>query len=253
MKKAVIFSLFVLVTLGLNAQDSSSDIMNKSRQTMKVGTFEAVASLTITDSKGRTRERINITASKSFNDGTEKRLIRFLSPAEVKGTSILIFDYDKGRDDMWIYLPALKRTRRIVSSDKGKSFMGSEFTNADMSSPPVEDFSHKILSSSEGEWLIESKPIDLDKEDEYGYSRKLSYISKENMLVRKMEFYNFDNELYKTIEIKDFLKVSDNRYIIKHMIANNIIKNRSSEIILTDIRTGTEIRDELFTLANLEK
>ena len=192
MKGTLIFTIALFAALNLQAQDSATEIMEKSRQTMKVGSFEAVASLTITDSKGRIRERKNITASKSYDDGTEKRLIKFLSPAEVKGTSMLIFDYDIGQDDMWIYLPALKRTRRIVSSDKGKSFMGSEFTNSDMSSPPVEDFEHILLSNSDNEWLIESKPIDMDKEDEYGFLRKLSYISKEDMLVRRIEFYNFE-------------------------------------------------------------
>ena len=64
---------------------------------------------------------------------------------------MLIFDYEDKSDDMWILLPSLRRTRRIVSSEKGKSFMGSEFTNADMSKPDLNDFTFKILGSAEAD------------------------------------------------------------------------------------------------------
>jgi len=251
MKKAVILFLLISLPLIIMGQDKASEIMDRSRDAMKVESFEAVASLKITDSKGRIRERSNITASKSFEDGTEKRLIRFLSPADVKGTTMLIYDYDKGQDDMWIYLPALNRKRRIISSEKSKSFMGSEFTNADMSSPPTEDFTHRIIEDNKDEYIIESIPIDSNKEDEYGYTRKLSFIDKENLVASKMDFYNTFNELFKTIEIKNTTKVSNNKYIISNMTANNFDNGRSSEIIMEDIRTGTSIRDELFDVERL--
>ena len=218
---------------------------------MKVESFEAIASLNIIDSKGRVRERSNVTASKSYDDGTEKRLIKFLSPADVEGTTMLIYDYDQGQDDMWIYLPALKRTRRIVSSEKGKSFMGSEFTNADMSSPPTEDFDHTIIDESDNYYVIESKPVDRDKEDEYGYSRKISTIKKNNYVVSKMDFYDSYNELFKTILIKDVREISGEKFIISHMTAENFSNARSSEIVMSEIRAGTQIRDELFDVTKL--
>lgn len=253
MKRAVILTLLLGISFILSAQETAVSIMTKSREVMKVGSFEAVAKLTIKDSRGRTRERSNITASKTFADGTEKRLIKFLSPADVEGTSMLIYDYDQGQDDMWIYLPALKRIRRIVSSDKGKSFMGSEFSNSDMSSPPIEDFNHKLLEENDKSWIIESVPVNTGLEDEYGYIRKISYINKSTYLLGEMQFFDFDNEMYKTIEIRETKKISDNKYIVTHMIANNTLKSRSSEIIMTEIRTGTAIKDELFSLAYLDR
>ena len=86
-------------------------------------------------------------ASKTFEDNTEKRIIKFISPAEVQGTGILIYDYENRPDDMWIYLPALRKTRRIVSREKSNSFMGSEFSNADMTAPSLEDFEYTLLGS----------------------------------------------------------------------------------------------------------
>ncbi|HCC70168.1 MAG TPA: hypothetical protein DEQ09_03325 [Bacteroidales bacterium] len=251
MKKIIILTLLIILPLFIMGQGTAEEIMDKSRDVMKVESFEAVASLKIIDSKGRIRERSNITASKSFNDGTEKRLIRFLSPADVKGTTMLIYDYEKGQDDMWIYLPALKRKRRIVSSEKNKSFMGSEFTNADMSSPPTEDFYHRIINENGNIYTIESKPVNREKEDEYGYSIKISVLDKNNYLIKKMDFYDSFNELFKTITIDKFEKVSDNHFIISHMMAENLSNGRSSEIIMSEIHTGTRLRDEIFNISNL--
>ncbi|HKL66666.1 MAG TPA: outer membrane lipoprotein-sorting protein, partial [Bacteroidales bacterium] len=251
MKKAIILSLLVTIPLLSSAQRRATEIMERSRDIMKVESFEAVSSLNITDSKGRVRERTNITASKSYDDGTEKRLIKFLSPADIEGTSMLIHDYDEGQDDMWIYLPALKRSRRIVSSEKGKSFMGSEFTNADMSSPPVNDFKHRLIDETDKNYIIESIPVSDKKADEYGYSRKVSIINRTNFIVNKMDFYNSFDELFKTILIKDVKSIEDSGYIITHMTAENFSNDRSSEIVMKDIRTGTAIRDELFNVSSL--
>lgn len=251
MKKAAILSVLLIIPLVSGAQDTAASIMEKSRQVMQVESFEAVSRLIITDPEGRVRERTNVTASKSYDDGTEKRLIKFISPADIEGTAILIYDYEEKRDDMWIYLPALDRTRRIASSEKSRSFMGSEFTNADMSSPPTEDFEHRIVEETADNYIIESIPLNREKEDEYGYARKLSTIGRDNYLVSKMDFYNARDEHFKTIVIKDVKEVEGSRFIISHMTAENFSNGRSSEIIMDEIRTGTAIRDEMFNVSNL--
>ncbi len=87
------------------------------------------STLKIYDNKGNVRVREVSNAMAKFS-GTTKTLFKFLSPPEVKGTTILIYDYENKDDDMWIYMPSLRKTRRIVATEKGKSFMGSEFSNA---------------------------------------------------------------------------------------------------------------------------
>ncbi len=253
-KKAVMSVIILLSAVVLQGQEpDGAEIMSKSRSVMTVNAFEAVSELNITDSRGNTRERTNITASKSYPDGTEKRLIKFLAPPDVAGTSILIYDYEKGQDDMWIYLPALKKTRRIISSDKGKSFMGSEFSNTDMSAPPIDDFNHRLLpaDADNSEWIVESVPADDRKEDEYGYSRKVSYISRDTYTLKKIEFYNFDNELYKVIKVEAIENAGNGKFIIRRMTAENLLNGKSSEIKMDNIRTGAEIDDNLFDINTL--
>ncbi len=217
--------------------------------------MSANINLTITEKNGASRNRTIKMTTKSYPDGMEKRFIRFIEPADIRGTSMLVLDHKNEMDEMWIYLPALKRTRRIVTSEKGKSFMSSEFSNADMSSPALSDFINRHMpgSGERNQWIIESKPLNDDKADEYGYSRKISYINKENYQVLKMEFYNFDNELFKAIEIKSIYPLSDGKYLIKDMTANNLLNNRKSEILFTDISAGVPVDDSFFTLQNLER
>jgi hypothetical protein len=229
--------------------------MNRSRELSLAGTISANISLTITEKSGAVRKRTISLTSKSYPDGTEKRLIRFVEPADVRGTAMLVNDRQKASDEMWIYLPALKKTRRIVSSEKGKSFMSSEFSNADMSSPTLSDFINRHASNSgkDNQWIIESVPVNEDKAEEYGYSRKVSHISMDNYQVQKMELYNFDNELFKVIEIKNTYPLPGGKYMIKDMLASNLVNSRKSEIVFSDIAAGINVDDSFFTLQNLER
>ncbi len=251
----------ILVTLLLPLLQAAAQlpdagqIMSKTRDLSITGSLRADVSLTITEKGGATRNRTISITSKSYADGLEKRFIRFIEPADVRGTAMLIVDNEKTADEMWIYLPALKKIRRIVSTEKGKSFMSSEFSNADISSPPVTDFSHRHLENSgtNNTWIIESTPVTEDKADEYGFSKRITYISIDKNQVRKMEFYNFDNELFKIIEIKSTLALPDGRYLIKDMLASNVITNRKSELLFSNINEGSKIDDTYFSLQNLER
>jgi len=236
-------------------QPDAGQIMSKSRDLSLIESMCATINLSITEKNGAIRNRTISMTTKSFPDGLEKRFIRFIEPSDIRGTSMLVVDNRNKADEMWIYLPALKKTRRIVSSEKGKSFMSSEFSNADMSSPSFSDFinKHSGKSGSVSQWIIESTPQNEDIADEYGYSRKVSYISKDKYQVQKMEFYNFDNELFKTIVIKSIFPLQDGKYMIKNMIASNLITDRKSEIIFTNINEQVKVDDSFFSLQNLER
>ena len=254
---AMIFVLLLMTLVGARAQDAKA-IVKLSHDAVKVSAFEAVSTLTITDSKGNQRIRKNTMASMSLPDGTEKRIIKFLSPAEVKGTGILIFDYPEKSDDMWIYLPALRKTRRIVSREKSKSFMGSEFSNADMTAPGLEDFSYAILGEEELEgklcYKLESVPLSSDLEDQYGYSKSIIWLDKNNYLVYRTQYFDFEDELFKTISNKKFEKMEDEKgsYMVTHMFAQNHSNKRSSEMIMEQVAVTTP-KTSYFTVLYLER
>lgn len=233
----------------------ADDILNKCRELSITNSFSATVNLTITEKSGAIRNRTISIISGSYRDGQEKRLIRFLEPADVRGTAMLIIDNKSIADEMWIYLPALKKTRRIVSSEKGKSFMSSEFSNSDMSSPALNDFinSHLDKPGNNKQWIIESTPASEKIADEYGFSRKISYIDSDKFQVTRMEYYNFDNQLFKVIEINGIYPLSGGRYLVKEMTAVNQLTGRKSRILFSEIKEGVKVDDAVFTVQNLER
>ena len=258
MMKTLLTALIVFSIISPSAGQTAREIVQKSRNAVKLSSFEAVSTLTITDSQGNERIRQNTMASKSFDDNTEKRIIKFISPAEVRGTGILIFDYENKADDMWIYLPALRKTRRIVSSEKSNSFMGSEFSNADMTAPSLEDFQYKLLGSEKIAetdcWKIESVPVNMDKEDEYGYSRSVIWIGKNDYIARKSEYSDYDGSLIKKIETLEFklLDSANDKYMVTDMVAENFRNGRSSRMKMDKIEI-TETDESYFTISYLER
>jgi len=252
----VLIAILLLPVIQAAAQEPDANaVMNKSREMSMIGSMSSEIRLSILEKNGSSRSRTISMTTKSFPDGQEKRFIKFLEPADVRGTAMLIIDNSNSADEMWVYLPALKRTRRIVSSEKGKSFMSSEFSNADMSSPATADFTNKHLEESgkNGKWIIESKPVNDEKADEYGYFRKISYLKMDKYQIEKMEFYNFDNEIFKIIEIRAIHQLPDGKYIVKDMSAENLLNKRKSEILMSKIVEGAKVDDSVFSLQNLEK
>jgi len=247
-----------LLLMGMPAGKAQNprDIIERSQEVVKISSFEALSTLTITDARGRERIRKSSMASMSFPDGSEKRIIKFLSPAEVKGTGILIHDYPEKRDDMWIYLPALRKTRRIVSKEKSKSFMGSEFSNANMTAPGLDDFSYRLAGEEVVEgapcYLIESLPLNEDLAEEYGYARSLSWVDKNTYLVYRSNFYSVDGDLIKTIRHLAFEELGEGRYMVSSMEARNLENHRKSTMVLDQVAL-TPTRESYFTVAYLEK
>lgn len=247
--------LALFVSISASAQNARQIVKN-SLDVVKVSSFEAASTLTITDAKGNTRVRQSAMASMSLPDGTEKRIIKFTSPAEVSGTGILIFDYPEKSDDMWIYLPALRKTRRIVSKEKSKSFMGSEFSNANMTAPGLDDFTYILLGteSFQGKSCtrVQSIPMNEDLMDEYGYSKSISWIDESSFLVYQTQYLDFDGELYKTITNSDFRELDKGKYMVTSMKAVNHDNNRSSEMLMEKVSV-TPTDPSYFTVAYLEK
>jgi len=237
-------------------QSDPVQLMERSRDLTMSGNIQSTVTLTITEKNGSVRMRKLNMMTKSYDDGTIKRMVKFLDPADVRGTAMLIVDNKDVQDDMWIYLPALKKTRRIVSTEKGKSFMSSEFSNADMSSGSNADFKIRHLpeSGKSETWVIESVPVSDDKADEYGFSKKITFLEKSSLKTKKIDFYNFDNELFKTIEIVATQPLEGKEgYVMTDMLAKNYLNGRSSRVKFDQVNTSASIPDNTFIADNLSR
>ncbi len=258
----VIVLSLVCAVLSLKAQSSLTgwEIQEKSIEATRIAGAEAIVTMTIIDSKGRQRVCQLAQISKLYENGqTEKKLIRFITPADVKGTGFLTFDYREKDDDKWIYMPALRKTRRIVSSENAKSFMGSEFSYADMTPPMVENFTYNILGEEEIDdvwcWEIEIKPKDDDIADENGFSKKISYIGKQDYVIRRAVYFDLDAELHKELtvyEIKE-LDTKNHKYRLMHMGMENKQDGRKSILRVEKVQFVPDVKKEYFTTRYLER
>ncbi|MDD9300953.1 MAG: outer membrane lipoprotein-sorting protein [Desulfobacter sp.] len=239
---------------------SPEQIIEKGNDASKVKGLQAVATLIIVDQKGRKRIKNYAQVSKMTKDGdTEKVLFKFLSPADVKGIGILTYDYHKADDDTWIYLPSLRKTRRIVSSQKSKSFMGSEFSYADTSRPIIDDFKYTNLGKAvvKGQtcWVIQAIPKTDDVADENGFTKKISWISKADFIERKADYYDYQGEIFKQLAVNQVKEIDavNHKYKIMDMVMTNVKNNRKSIFKYNDIKFTPENNDAYFTSRFLEK
>ncbi len=234
---------------GLFAQ-SADQISKKAADVIDLSSMTMDFTINIRDSRGSERVRQLTMITGQFNDVT-KTLIRFTAPSDVKGTALLIYDYEEKEDDMWIYMPALKKVRRIISAERGKSFMGSEFTNADMSKPNHADFHYELKGSDtyEGKecWIVQAEGKDQVIKRANGYSRSVSYIDKENYLCYKTEYYDFSDKLHRIRITSDYKKITETSYFAYHTTMENVKNGRVSEMIVNQLETGQKYRESLFS------
>ncbi|NLA25604.1 MAG: outer membrane lipoprotein-sorting protein [Bacteroidales bacterium] len=258
MKKTLLFTMFIAFAMlvfnfnssaqqNLGSAQEAENIYTKASASVDVSNFEMTQTLTIIDNRGN--ERVRKTSSKSLEvKGVTKMMIEFISPADVAGTAMLIYDYPDKDDDMWIYLPAMRKTRRIASNEKGQSFMGSEFSNADMTRPSAKDFDFKFLPEEKvnGEicHVIEMTLNNKNLVREYAYLKQVSYISKDKLLTYKVDFYDNSGKHKKEMTLSKYEKLgSAGKYMAKHIQMKNLQNKRSSIITIDSINTKTSIKD----------
>lgn len=239
---------------------SPREIMDKVALTRKLDGSEAVIKMSIINNKGQKREREITMATKLYDGGkTEKRIYRFLSPADVKGTGVLVFDYETKADDVWVFLPALRKTRRIVASQRSQSFMGSEFTYADLNIPSLDDFTYKQTKEEDagGEacWAIEATPKDKSIAESEGYSKKVYWVSKKSFAVRKVAYFDLDGKPLKELKASDIklLDPKNKRYRALRMEMVNKQNGRRSVFETKKVAFAPGTKDDYFTPRYLER
>jgi len=185
----------------------------------------------------------------------------FLSPADVRNTAFLTYDYYEGGrdDDQWLYLPALKKTKRIATSDKSGSFMGSDFTYSDMTKRDLEDYDYKLLKEMDVDghktWLIEAVPRTKDVIDETGYTRSVIFVRQDNYAVIRAVHYLKKGNRRKYLNVKK-LELIDGIWVATeiHMTTK---KGRATEhktiLRFTNVKFNLSLDDSMFTVRRLEK
>ena len=203
------------------------------------------------DKRGRKRERAMTNAVKDFGN-LSKNLIRFTSPASIENTGFLTWENEDRDDDQFLYLPALKRVRRIVSKQKSNRFVNTDYTYEDMQKRKVEKDHHKLLRSESVKkydcWVLESTPKD-SKDSQYG--KRISWIVKDRFIAVKTEFYK-KNKLVKVFTAHKIKKIDGIDTVMESEMHD--LKRKHRTFMKTDaIQYNKGIPDKVFTRRYLEK
>ena len=261
---AALFAMGVaasLVPFDSRAADPTAlEIAEKNFLVSKVMDSTSDATFTLINKSGQERVRKTFGTSKLQANGVDNmRMTRFLSPSDVKGTVSLLVENSNKDDDIWIYLPALKKVRRLVSSNKKDSFVGTDFSYGDVIGHKPAEWNHKILKDDtcDGKpcWVTESIPKNDDVKANSGYSKRTSWVLKENFVAVKAEFYDEGGQLSKTSKFFDIQLVDKerNKWQPMRLEATNIQSGHKTVIQFENFKANQNVKEDFFTTRYMER
>lgn len=208
------------------------------------------------------KERVRQMRSFGMDKGEDDySLMFFLSPADVKNTGFLTYDYDDEAkdDDQWLYLPALKKTKRIASSNKSDSFMGSDFTYADMTKRNLDYYEYKLMEEKEVDghkvWQIESIPTNPKEIEETGYTKSIVFVRQDIFVVVRAVSWVKKGDRLKYMDTKDWKQI-DGIWVAGEV---TMVTKKGSEVLHktilrnSNMKFNQEMTEDLFTTRQLEK
>jgi outer membrane lipoprotein-sorting protein len=243
----------LIVFSAVDAEETTGrDIMEKVDNRYTGDDQIAEMTMTLIKSSGRKRVRKVKVWQKDYGKN-DKSLMRFLEPADVRGTGFLVWEHESKDDDQWLYLPALKKVRRISSKEKEKSFMGTDFSYDDLGSHDLDDYDYAFLRSEtfndQDCYVIKSVP---KPEKKKSYSKTISWIRKDIFIATKIEFYDKKGEFLKRMHAFNIEKINE-IWTTKKMEMENVQKKHITILELENVRYNIGLKDNIFTERNLIK
>lgn len=201
-------SILLLLSITLaaeTAEEKGLAIFKEAKERTKgFDDFQNKSVMTLKDRNGNISKRFMRSKTLEMKDDGDKNLIIFDEPKDVKGTALLTFTHRTEEDDQWLYLPALKRVKRISSSNKSGPFMGSEFAYEDITSEEVEKYTYKYIRDEKYDsldcFVVERYPVDKRS----GYSKQIVWLDKKDYNPRKTMYFDRKGQLLKVLELKDY-------------------------------------------------
>jgi hypothetical protein len=254
LKKPALLSIFFLLAgAGASRGQDARKIMegvykqDTSRDTSWRGKIDVV------DKKGAVRSR-KFTMRKLGGTGNSKTLVRFTDPPEARGVSLLSINQGGTADRQWMYTPAIQRVRRIAAQERRQRFIGTDFTNEDMSERVLDDFTYKLIGEGEEidgrkTYKIEARPVSPDKSQ---YAYVYIWVPKDAPYSTLAEMYDKQGQKLRIMKAGNLEKISG-VWIAKRVEMSTPAEGTKTILTLEDIRFNTGLKEEMFTPQALEK
>ena len=257
--KAIILLSSLLLTAGVSQADMTAEergleiAIEADRRDTGFNDNTAGVMMVLRNRHGESSERqMKIRTLEVENDG-DKSLVTFDHPRDVKGTAFLSYTHKEGADDQWLYLPALKRVKRIASNNKSGPFVGSEFAYEDISSQEVEKYTYKYIKDDmldgKSVYVVERYPVD----PKSGYTKQITWIDQDEYRVWKVEFYDRKGDLLKTLNYEGYNQYLDQYWRADKFFMQNHQTGKSTELVWSDYNFGTGLSDRDFDQRSLQR
>ena len=217
------------------------------------GNFTAEQLMMLRNKQGQeSRRQLRVQVLEVSDDGN-KSLFVFDEPRDIQGTAFLIHAHRDDADDQWLFLPALRRVKRISSANRSGSFMGSEFAYEDLTPQEVEKFTYKYLRDEpcgDSTWTVTERfPVDRKS----GYRRQVVWRDQDELRVRKVEYYDRKDAHLKTLTMEDYAQYLDRYWRPGEMTMVNHLTGKSTVLTWADYQFQTDLEDGDFSQTALRR
>ena len=252
-KSSIALGLFIVLRLWsasafADEKMTAEEIIAKSRLAFYYAgdDMKAKVLMELINKEGQKRIRELTMLKKDYQEGgDQKYFMYFYKPADVKGTTFMVYKYPDRDDDRWLFIPAINLVKRIAVNDKYSSFVGSDFTYEDISGRKPDDDSHSLLRKEtlNGKtcYVIESIPKGYSE-----YTKRISWIDDTNFLPLKEEFHDKQNELYRQFEAFEIKDINNIPTEIKRVM-NNTKTGHRTEVTFQSTEYNLRIGDDIFS------
>jgi outer membrane lipoprotein-sorting protein len=248
-------ALAALLTVGGAAHaQTASEIISKTLEvdSFGLGDAEVQAHAIVRDARGAARELAFSGRSRRYESPLTKSIMRFSAPDDLKGVAFLQIQRKDADDDRYLYLPEMRRARRIAGSTRGNAFMGTDFSYADLDRRDLRE-SRATAKGDENVGRFACHKVELIPTGaDPPYARLLLWVQKDNFVTLKLEMYNKAGVLLKTLSTQEVRKINGRWFIMRSTMKNHQ-ESRSTELIIDKITSRQDIPDGEFTVRNLEK
>lgn len=248
--------------IATKAQKANSDYISEKSQSSMI-LLDALDNKSYSEAQKKGQEsswkggtvRLMDNLVKEIDSDGDKSLMTFLTPFDVKGTKMLTWGHKQGDDDQWLFLPSLKRAKRISGSGQSASFMGSEFSFEDLGSQEIEKYQYQLIKEEKFQgdqvWILERRP----KNSNSSYSKQVIWMSQKYLNPLRIDYYDKRSEqLIKSATFSDYkeYKVGKKSFWRTHMISmENVLNKKRSLFKWQERHFGDAVNDELFKKESL--
>lgn len=234
-------------------------IMQKNAAANKVKNSLSSATFTLIKQDGAERVRKVSGYTRLASNGSDNmRLVRFVSPADIKGTATLLMEHADTEDDIWIYLPALGKVRRLSAANKKSAYVGTDFSYGDIVGYKIAEWQHRLVREEElgGEpcYVIESLPANERVRESSGYGKRVSWIAKSHFMSLRVDMWDLSLQPLKTIINSAIAPAGEpGKWQAMASEASNLQTGHKTRIRVDEFKANQDVPESLFTVKELEK